>query len=150
MVTEWGRWRTHISHSVADPHVRWKNVIHCVAVPQVREMWAKNSPESYGKKVADPPEREILTLADPHFSQSGGPTFEEEQCDALCGRPKCKLRIALKVMVVWQLTENKNFKGAKMPYPSVFLKHLQNYLQNWLEIYKVWFSDCLKAVLKNC
>ena len=32
-------WRTHISHSVADPHVRGNNVIHCVADPQVMEKW---------------------------------------------------------------------------------------------------------------
>ena len=31
-------WRTHISHSVADPHVRGDNVIHCVADPQLMEM----------------------------------------------------------------------------------------------------------------
>ena len=30
-------WLTHISHSVADPHVRWNNVIHYVADPQVME-----------------------------------------------------------------------------------------------------------------
>ena len=39
------------------------------------------SSESYsyrGKKVADPPERETLNVADPHFSQCGGPTCEEE------------------------------------------------------------------------
>ena len=40
-------------------------------------------------------------------------------------------------------------RGAKMPYPLVFLKYLQNYLLNWLEIFKVWFSNCLKAVLKK-
>ena len=40
--------------------------------------------------------------------------------------------------------------GAKMPYPSIFFKYLQIYLLNWLEIiFKVWFSNCLKAVLKN-
>ena len=32
-------WRTHISHSVVDPHVRGNNVIHCVADPQVMEKW---------------------------------------------------------------------------------------------------------------
>ena len=48
-VAEEGRWRTHrkgkslmrrnhISHSVADPHVRGNNVIRCVADPQVMEM----------------------------------------------------------------------------------------------------------------
>ena len=46
-----------------------------------------NSLVSYGKKAADPPEREILNVADPHFSQCGGPTCEGEQCDAMCGRP---------------------------------------------------------------
>ena len=39
--------------------------------------------------------------------------------------------------------------GAKMSYPSVFLKYLQSYLLNWIEIFRVWFSDCLKAVLKQ-
>ena len=39
--------------------------------------------------------------------------------------------------------------GAKMIYPSGFLKYLQNYLLNWLETFKVWFSKCLKAVLKK-
>ena len=46
-----------------------------------------NSPASYGKKAEDPPEREILNVADPLFSQCGGTTYEGEQCDALCGRP---------------------------------------------------------------
>ena len=55
-------WRTHISHSVTDPHVRGNNVIHCVADPKVRETKATNSPLSYGKKAADPPER----VADVH------------------------------------------------------------------------------------
>ena len=41
-------WWTHISHSVADPHVRGNNVIHSVADPQVMEMKAMNSPVSYG------------------------------------------------------------------------------------------------------
>ena len=41
------------------------------------------------------------------------------------------------------------FEGAKMPYPSVFLKCLQNYWLNWLEIFKVWFWNCLKAALKK-
>ena len=36
-----------------------------------------------------------------------------------------------------------------MPHPSIFLKYLQNYLLNGLEIFKVRFSDCLKAVLKK-
>ena len=39
--------------------------------------------------------------------------------------------------------------GAKMPYPSGFFKYLQNYFLNWLEIFRVSFSDCLKAVLKK-
>ena len=39
--------------------------------------------------------------------------------------------------------------GQKCPTLQVFLKHLQNYLLNWLEIFKVWFSNCLKAVLKK-
>ena len=38
---------------------------------------------------------------------------------------------------------------AKLPYPSVFLKYLQNYLLTWLEIFKVWFSNCFKAFLKK-
>ena len=33
--------------------------------------------------------------------------------------------------------------------PMVFLKYLQNYLLNWLEIFKVWFSDCLKVALNK-
>ena len=37
----------------------------------------------------------------------------------------------------------------KMPYPSGFFKYLQNYLLNWLEIFEVWLSNCLKAVLKK-
>ena len=80
-------WLAHISHSVADPDIRGNNVIHCVADSQVKEMQATNSPVSYGKKVADPPESEILNVADPHLSQCGGLTCEGEQCDALCGRP---------------------------------------------------------------
>ena len=40
-------------------------------------------------------------------------------------------------------------KGREMPYPSVFLKYLKNYSLNWLEIFKVWFSNCLKAVPKK-
>ena len=36
-----------------------------------------------------------------------------------------------------------------MPYPLRFFKYLQNHLLNRLEIFRVWFSDCLKAVLKN-
>ena len=57
-------WWTHISHSVADS--------------QVRETKATKSPVSYGKKVVDPPEREILNVADAHFSQCDGPTCEGE------------------------------------------------------------------------
>ena len=48
------------------------------------------SSESYCyrvKKVADPPEMEILNVADPHFSQYGGPTCEGEKCDSLCDGP---------------------------------------------------------------
>ena len=37
------------------------------------------------KKVADSPEREILNVVDPHFSQCGGPSIEGKQCDSLCG-----------------------------------------------------------------
>ena len=29
-------WRTHISHSVVDPHVRGNNETHCVADPRVK------------------------------------------------------------------------------------------------------------------
>ena len=71
-------WWTHISHIVAGPHVRGNNVIHCVADPHVREMQATNTPVSYGKKVADPLKKEILNVADPHFFQCGGPTYEVE------------------------------------------------------------------------
>ena len=39
------------------------------------------------KKVAEPSEMEILNVADPHFSQCGGPTCEGDQCDSLCGGP---------------------------------------------------------------
>ena len=49
-----------------------------------------SSSENYGyrvRKVADSPEKEILNVADLHFSQCAGPTCEGEQCDALCGRP---------------------------------------------------------------
>ena len=45
------------------------------------------SSENYGyrvKKVADPPEREILNVADPHLSQCGGPSCEGKQCNSLC------------------------------------------------------------------
>ena len=31
-------WRTHISHSVADPYVKGDSVIHCVADQQVKEI----------------------------------------------------------------------------------------------------------------
>ena len=67
---------THIFQSVADPHVRGNNVIHCVEDPQVREMQDTNSRVSYRKKVEDPSETEILNTTDPHFSQCGGPTYE--------------------------------------------------------------------------
>ena len=40
------------------------------------------------KKVADPPEKEILNVADPHFLQCGGPRCEGEQCDSLCNDPQ--------------------------------------------------------------
>ena len=40
-------WRTHISHSVVDTHVRGNNVIHCVADPKVKKTKAMNSFESY-------------------------------------------------------------------------------------------------------
>ena len=49
-----------------------------------------SSSESYGyrvSKVADPPEKEILNVADPHFSQCGGSTYEGKQCNSLCGGP---------------------------------------------------------------
>ena len=39
------------------------------------------------KKVAVPPEKEILNVADPHFSQCGRHTCEGEQGDSLCGGP---------------------------------------------------------------
>ena len=39
--------------------------------------------------------------------------------------------------------------GKKTPYPSGFFKYLQNHLLIQLEIFRVWFSDYLKAVLKN-
>ena len=35
--------RTHIFHSVADAHVTWDNGIHCVADPQVIEIWLQIS-----------------------------------------------------------------------------------------------------------
>ena len=41
------------SHSVADPHVRWNNVIHCVADQQVKEMKAMNGSEIYGCLTVD-------------------------------------------------------------------------------------------------
>ena len=46
-----------------------------------------NSSISYGKKVEDPPEREVLNLAN-HVSDSvvDPHVRREEQCDALCGR----------------------------------------------------------------
>ena len=37
--------------------------------------------------MVDPPEREILNVADQHFSQCGGPTCEGEQDDSLCDGP---------------------------------------------------------------
>ena len=46
-------WRAHISHGVADPHVRGNNVIHCVADPHVMEMKATNSTVSYGRLTVD-------------------------------------------------------------------------------------------------
>ena len=46
-------WRTHISQSMADPHVRGNNVIYCVADPQVKEMKATNSYESCGGLTFD-------------------------------------------------------------------------------------------------
>ena len=46
-------WRTHISHSVVDLHVRGNNVIHYVVDPQVMEMKARNSPVSYGSLTFD-------------------------------------------------------------------------------------------------
>ena len=48
------------------------------------------SSESCGnrvKKVANPSERKMLNVAEPHFSQGGGPIYEGEQCDSLCGGP---------------------------------------------------------------
>ena len=46
-------WKTYISHSVVDPHVRGNNVIHCAADPQMMEMKAVNSPVSYGSLTID-------------------------------------------------------------------------------------------------
>ena len=46
-------WQTHISHSVADPHVRGNNVIHCMADPQMMEMKATNSSVNYGSLTVD-------------------------------------------------------------------------------------------------
>ena len=49
-----------------------------------------NNSESYGyrmRKVADPPEREILNVADPHLSQCAGPTCEGKSCNSLGGGP---------------------------------------------------------------
>ena len=83
MVTDWKGGRPTFL-SVTGPRVRRNNGIHCVKYPQVREM---HSFVSYSKKVADPPERKILNVADQHFSQCGRPACEGEQCDALCGRP---------------------------------------------------------------
>ena len=82
-------WRTHISHSVSDPHMWGNNVIHCVADPQVTEKRKSalkscrdfSSSKSYGyrgRKVAHPPKRKVLNVAEPHFSHCGGPICEEE------------------------------------------------------------------------
>ena len=46
-------WRTHISHSVVESHVRGNNVIHCVADPQVMEMEAMISPGSFDCLTVD-------------------------------------------------------------------------------------------------
>ena len=40
--------------------------------------------------------------------------------------------------------------GAKMAYLSVFFKYLQNYLLNWLEIFRVWYLTVWKLLKKNC
>ena len=37
--------------------------------------------------MSDSPERRILNVADPYFSQCGGPTREGEKCNSLCGGP---------------------------------------------------------------
>ena len=37
--------------------------------------------------MVDPPEREIVNVADPHSSQYGGPTCEGGKCDSLCDGP---------------------------------------------------------------
>ena len=44
---------THISHSVADSHVRLNNLIHREVDPHVNEMEAKNSYESCGWHTVD-------------------------------------------------------------------------------------------------
>ena len=71
------------------------------------------SSESYGfrvKKVPDPPEKEILNVADPHFSVwwtsmwGGTMWFTVRRTHKWW---KCKLREALKAMIAWQLTENE-------------------------------------------
>lgn len=38
-------------------------------------------------KVAGLPEKEILKMADSHFSHCDGPAFEGKQCNSLCGGP---------------------------------------------------------------
>ena len=61
------------------------------------------------------------------------------------------------ILVFWYSKTINNFnpilfvgKGggrAKTPTLRISLKYLQNYLLNWLEIFRVRSSDCLKAVL---
>ena len=46
-------WWTHISQTVADPHVRGNDVIQYVVDLQVIEMQAMNSPVSYGHLTVD-------------------------------------------------------------------------------------------------
>ena len=53
------------------------------------------------------------------------------------------------VMTDYGKTKQLTLQLDKMPYSSGFLKYLQNYLPNWLEIFEIWFSNCLKAVLKK-
>ena len=36
-----------------------------------------------------------------------------------------------------------------MPHPSAFFKYPKTYFLNWLGIFRAWFLDCLKAVLKK-
>ena len=40
-------WLTHISHSVADPHMRENSSVHCVVDPQVKEMKVTYGFEGY-------------------------------------------------------------------------------------------------------